>query len=918
MKNYPVRSYGALPRLAAFGLSLSLLSGTAAYAQSTDDANKDDVKLEKFEVTGSRIKRLDVETPSPVVRITAEALANTGFSNVDDALRALPFNNGTSIVPTSSGTGFASGTSTVNFRGLGNNNTLVLINGRRAVPSGAGAFNGFQSVIDLRQIPAEAIETIEVLKDGASAIYGSDAVAGVLNIRLKRNYTGVGTTISFGNTFNNDSLEKKGFIIAGASTAKTNIVALADYSHRNSIKDADFPWSNNADLRFNRTATGQLETNPAGTELIGVDLRSSNTFPARFFIPGTNTIRTFLNPTQDPNPTNAVAVSRVTGAGLYNFQQDTYLLPEQNSFGFQVYARHQFLDNLYGFSDLIYKRVEALNASAPSPFSTTDRGAGTNGRLVVPASNPYNPYGTRYFGAAGRSIELSTYRLVNAGPRFRDTTSEYPRLVFGLGGDLPKEWSWELAGMYASGSFLDTAPGTAFDSTVQQALNGVNIAGQILYANPFGPEDPRVTDFYSGNNPNYQKFTSNLYDITFTGDLFDLPAGPVGLAVGGEFRKESLIDVRTLENETGNVVGGSEGFGTAGKRNVSSVYAEVKVPVFKQLELQLAARNEQYSDFGNTTKPKVALAWRPAKWLILRGSFSESFKAPDLEYLYSAFSVSFTGSQLFDPRRPDQPSTQIRTVGRGNPSLQPEETKTYSYGFVLDVPSGPLKGLMVDVSYFKFDQSNLIARDGATFTLANELNLPAGRVVRNTLTPEEIAAGFTVGTLNFIATDWYNANKLLYEGYDISLAYTLKTERFGRFNFGADATYLKNLDLSTINSLGTLAVIDLDGTDARPLWRANGTVAWRKGDWAASIFLVYQSGWPPGGLTTLPEPLVGDQLHVNPQISYRGLWKTNITVGVRNVFDRPPPRYLDGSTGYQSSASLVDPSFWYIRLNREF
>jgi outer membrane receptor protein involved in Fe transport len=904
---------------------LAVLSATPGFAQTSDAAKPDDtVKLQQFEVTGSRIRRVDAETPSPVVRLTAESLSNTGFSTVDDALRALPFNTGASIVPTGSGNGFASGTSTVNFRGLGNNNTLVLINGRRAAPSGAGAFNGFQSVVDLRQIPTAAVEAIEIVKDGASAIYGSDAVAGVLNIKLKRDYAGVGVDLSVGNTFGTDSLETSAFMIAGATQGKTSIVTMVDYYKRNASKDADFSYSNTADLRANKNGTGQIETNADGTVVTGIDLRSSSSFPARFFIPGTNTIRTFLTPTTDPLVANAVATSRATGAGLYDFQKDTYQTPEQFNWGIQAYVNHQFTDKISGFADLFFRRVTAVNASAPAPFSTTDKGAGTNGRLLVPSDNPYNPYGSRYFGSGGQAIELSTYRLVNAGPRLRDTVSDYPRFVVGLKGELPNDWSWQASAMYAQGSFYDSAPGTSFDSRVQEALMGVIINGQKRYANPFGAEDPLITDYYSGNNPTKTTFTSNNYELSVSGHIFDLPAGQVGLAAGTEFRKENIVDVRTLENETGNVVGGSEGFGYTGKRNVTSLYAELSVPILNKnsgvgsLEAQLAARYEDYSDFGTTTKPKVALAYRPNKWLMIRSSYSESFRAPDVQFLYSAGSVSFTGSQLFDPRRPDQPSAQIKTLGKGNPNLQPEETNTYSAGIVVEIPSGFAKGLTFDISYFKFDQKNLITRDSANFTLANELSLPTGRVIRKAITAAEAAAGITVGALDYISTDWYNSNQQTYEGMDYSVSYTLKTSRLGQFRFGADATYLMNLDRTNINSLGVSSQVDLDGTDGVPLWRGSFTTAWRKGDWAASVFVRYVGHMPPGGLTTLPEPDQKAQVLVDPQVSYSGLWRTKFTVGVRNVFNQDPPFYMDGSTGYNAGIATVDPRFWYVRVSREF
>ena len=918
MKNHATR-IGA----AALAAALALTAPPMLRAQTPPSEGGDIHKLEAFSVVGSRIKRLDSETPSPVVRITQADLQNTGFTNVDDALRALPFTNGTSLQLEGTGTSFASGTSSVNFRGLGNNNVLVLINGRRAVPSGAGAFNGFQSIVDLRQVPTSAIESIEILKDGASAIYGSDAVTGALNVTLKRSFSGVGVDVSYGNTLDTDSHEMTAFLIMGANTAKTSIVATLDFSRRAALHDRDTDFSNTADLRANKAGTSQVEFDAAtGTILTGIDLRSSGTFPARYFVPGTTLVRTFPAPTTDPNINTQVAVSRATGAGFYDFQQVTRLLPETETRGFTFFAKHDFTDKLHGFAEMFFRRAENVNHSAAAPFGTTDKGAGTNNRLVVPRNSPFNPFGDRYFGAAGQSIELNTFRLVNGGPRIIDARSDFPRLLVGLGGALPKDWSWEASYMYAQGSFDNASPGVGFDNRVQEALMGLNIDGQLLFANPFGPEDPRVTDHYIGSNPNRASFTANLYDLQMSGDLFTTRAGAVGMAAGLEYRTEVISDVRTLENENGNIVAGSEGFGFHGKRKVTSAYAELKIPLLKSerlgtAELQLAGRYEDYSDFGTTTKPKIAAAWRPTKWLLLRGSFSQSFKAPDLAFLHTKGSVSFTGTQLLDPRRPDQPSAQIKTVGRGNPNLQPEEADTTALGLVFEVPRGPLKGLSFDVGYFKFDQTSLITRDSATFTLSNELSLPVGSVVRKALTPAEAAAGFTVGILDFIATDWFNANKQVYEGYDLGLGYTYNHKRWGNFRFGATATYAGEWSRQNINSVGAITTIDIDGTDSIPLWRGNATLSWSKGDWAASLFVSYIGKYPQQGFG-LPQLDTEEQIRFNPQVSYSGFWKTRFTVGVRNALDDPPPLYLSGQTGYNSGVNPAEPAFVYIRASREF
>lgn len=899
-------------------LALGLNAQTPAPSSAAADEEEETEKLEKISVVGSRIKRLDAETPQPVLRIDRESLQNTGFSNLGDALRALPFSNAVSITPDDSNTGFASGTSSINLRGLGNNQTLVLINGRRAVPSGASAFNGFQSVIDLNQMPTSAVDSIEVLKDGASAIYGSDAVAGVININLRKDYVGAALDVSYGNLFNTDSGETSVFAIFGAAAGKTSITITANYFKKNSVANRDIDFASSADMRQDKTAPGQVELDPTGSFYTGIDWRSTSSFPARFFIPGENTLRSFVSPTSDPNPNSFVPLSRVTGAGFYDYQKVSWMYPEIESRGMTINARHEVSDTLYGFLDASFQSVNILNAAAGSPFTTTDKGAGVNNRLVVPAANPFNPFGERYSPGAGQDILLSTYRLVNAGPRYTDATSDYPRVIFGVGGDIGYSWTWETSYMWARGSYENLNPGTSFDSLVQQALQGVVIDGDLLYANPFGPEDPRITDFYSGTNPNSYEFEAKIWDVTASGDILDMPAGPLGIAVGAEVRQEKNADVRTIENETGNVVGGSEGYGFTGSRRVQSLFAELSIPIVTGLEAQLAARYEDYSDFGTTTKPKIALGYRPASWVLLRGSFSQSFKAPDLAYLYSVGNVSFTGSQLFDPKRPDQPSTQVKTVGRGTVgagfTLEPEETDTAYLGAIFDFDRGPFRNVTFEAGIFRFDQKNRITRDSALFTLRNEDVLPAGRVVRKPVTAEEAAEGITVGILDYIATDWYNSDKLLYEGLDLAVRYRYDNDRFGKFRIGVEGTLITDMNQTVTDSLGNSNEIDLDGTNGYPNWRVTSTLAWNKGDWAASLYYQYVGGMPNDGAIDLRP-----QRRLNVQASYAGFFDSRIAVGVRNVFDSDPPLDLWSSgSGYFSGVYNPEPAFWYVRLSREF
>jgi len=600
--------------------------------------------------------------------------------------------------------------------------------------------------------------------------------------------------------------------------------------------------------------------------------------------------------------------------GYYDFQQVSWLREEQNNYGFTFFANHEFNEKISGYLEASYRKIEYRHAAAASPFTTTDKGAGPNNRLILPKENPYKPYGERYFPGTGQTLQLSQYRLVNVGPRYSDGTSDYPRLIGGLKGTLFNDWSWDAFYMWAQGSFSNTSPGTAFDSRIQEALNGLKIGGEMLYANPFGPEDPRVTDYYSGENPNKSTFTGETLSLSVGGPIASLAGGDLGLATGVESRSEKISDRRTLENESGNIVGGSEGFGYSGDRHVFSAYAELSIPILRQLEFQAAGRFEDYSDFGTTTKPKVAFKYRATPWLLFRASYSQSFKAPDLAYLLSRGSVSFTSGQLFDPKRADVGSAQVKTVGRGNPDLQPEETDTYYVGALIDFDKGFLKNFSFEAAGFQYKQKNLITRDSADFTLRNEDALPLGRVVRQPLTAEEIAAGITAGRLDFVNTDWYNSNRNTVKGIDLALRYQWEHDRLGTFRLGVDATYYGTRERQLLNSLGQLSVVDDDQTYSLPQWRGTSTIAWSRGDWAASIFVTYIGEYPNPDF-----PGINPDVRVNPKISYSGLWDTTITIGVNNVLNEQPPFDLSrGSDAYLNGVHDPMPRFVYVRVAKEF
>jgi iron complex outermembrane recepter protein len=872
----------------------SLLAQTPAPAPTTttatDPKKEDAVKLEKFEITGSRIKRIETETPQPVVRLTELEFKATGFSTVGDAMRAMPAISGQSLVSIDGGTSFTPGVSAFNLRGLGANNTLVLINGRRAAPYASAGFNGFQTVFDFNSIPTAALDSIEVLKDGASAIYGSDAVAGVVNINLKKNYTGLTTELSVGNTFKTDSLEKTAFLIAGAQAGKTSVLATFDYQTRKSIYGIDLDYTDEAD----------------GTPYGGVDQRSTSTpigavrgltdrvrFPAgtAYFAARTN------------NPTLAGATA---GIPLYNFQQEAGFTPDLESLGVYTRGIYDFTPMVSGFFEASFRRSQVQIDAAASPLSSLseigDSTGFNQGTIVFPRTNPYNPF--------GQDILDLRYRFTEMGRRIQDVTADTVRLVGGLEGKFAanSDWSWDAAILHSKNSIQQNSRNSTSDRLVQNALNGVTITGRTYYFNPFGTNPPELLEYLRINNPNSDTFTVRSADISATGPIFQLPAGNIGLAVGAEVRTEKFENLGTQLNRDGQIVGGSTGSDVTGDRRLYSYFAEFSVPITRQIEAQLAVRHEQYSDFGETTKPKYAIVYRPVPEVLLRGSYGESFLAPNLAFIHTTQSVSFTANTVADPLRPNDPRVQIRQVGGGNKNLQPEETEVVYAGLVLQPfarkGSRFLRELSFGADYFKFKQENLINRLTAQQVL-NNLTAFGNLVLRNPAAPGE-----SVGTINSIFTTWQNLTVGEYEGFDFNVRWIQPTTELGQFRYELSATYLRNLEFTS----ATGVLVDYDGEYSYPHFRGTATLAWKRKNWAASLFVHHIGEY----MDNFAIARISSQYVLNPQVAYQGFWGSTITFGVRNVLDKRPPRDLSDSKLVNENVNYVEPAFWYLRWSKEW
>ncbi|MEY2879044.1 MAG: hypothetical protein RLZZ15_1424 [Verrucomicrobiota bacterium] len=739
--------------------------------------------LEKFEVTGSLIKRTDAEGPSPVRFITRDDIELSGMDNLTDILRDIPESTNLGINEGST-TGFARGVSAIDLRSLGPNNTLVLVDGRRQAPNGISS-NG-SVFVDLNRIPVSLIERVELLKDGASAVYGSDATAGVINIITRQNFVGAEITARYGNYFNTDGGELSLSLFGGTRAGKARVNVNYTYTSRHANAAIDQPFSANADqterwraydsvkyansLRPTATAAssfdGRSATGPYAT--VGVPTLAQLTDPKNGFTaaailnPRTGATSTFLPGTGGLNagtlgssgsfasvprgnnparPTAADFVARAFPAGefsnSYNFQPWVWNVPERVSRSLSTGLGYAITPSIDFDASISLTRSKSETHLAPSPISTT----GDN-NILVPAANYYNPFG----------IPVAfTYRPIEVGPRTGKISSQSLGYRAGLHGTVRGRYDWDIGGAYTKNESSDRTTNAISESRVRAALAKSTPDALNIFGGPTFKNDPATIDslkVISGQNGSADTL---LFDARVsTTELFSLPWGAVGSSISGQHRVEHFNTANdalstTLDDIIGQVRLADP---TKAARNVDSASFEIRLPLVKEkyfraihtLELSGATRFEKFSDgYDSGLKPSVGLRYRPFRSLLLRATFNETFRTPTLPQLFGGVSEGLV-SGLPDLRRPqaltndpvDASTYQRLLRTSGNPLLQPENGISKQVSFVFDAPWKKLNGLSIDFTHGIIEQKNRITSGlGTTVIRQNELTSTGDLVVRD-------------------------------------------------------------------------------------------------------------------------------------------------------------------------------------------
>ena len=939
--------------------------GAPAFAQPAPTQ-----ELQRVEVTGSNIRRVQSETAAPVQTLTREDIDRSGKSSVAELLQTLSVDNQGSV-PTTFGNGFASGASGISLRGLGTASTLVLVNGRRVAPYGL-ADDGQKVFTDLNMIPLEAVERVEILKDGGSAIYGSDAIAGVVNIILKKDFKGVVLKATYGRSSYGDGIEKRGAITAGFGDIdkdKFNILLNFEIAKKGEIYNRDRAGRDQIgrldlrDLGFSAQealgGTGAITgQNAAGSAINGNVRRPDGSLdyfnrgsvdPLNGFTraqPGANCSNFTNHPQGDPgynrnrdadgNPVLPFLQSG-TGCLIDAAQRYSQIQPSQESVNFFGRGTLQLTDAIQGYAEINLYKNKSVSFTTPSGISGSvgyPGGPVSNAAIALGAAHPDNPY----FGAAARL----RYIAADVGPRVSTIDSTFTRLVAGVKGTV-KEWDIDSAVLFSQNKTAHDRSGYLQRDVEFALLNptGRNVIGQPAITNaayaattsaayaalPAGTlwriaENAGLNSaaMYAALSPNISndaKSQTSQIDFKASREIGSLAGGAIGLALGIEARHESVVLAPTAGTDKGNIVGlGYSAYD--GQRNLVAAYAEVIAPVTKTLELNAALRADHYSDVGTSVTPKLGAKWTPVREFALRGTYSEGFRAPSPAENGKGGLAAF--STAIDPLRCTlgvaaacNPAT-VALITSPNPALEPEKSKSYTVGLVWD----PTPKTSIALDFFQIVRKKEINQEQTDAAIAK------GQVSRDPSTATAIPGD--PGAIVAVLTNYVNSSSSTVRGVDLDAKQGFDLGGgFGKLTLDAKWTHLfkferEETDGSKRDFAGTHGNCDVTNCIGTPADRANLGATWEGGGLKISSVLNYRAALDNRDYKGAPDCAThfangsdapnGCKIASFTTVDLTFRWKATAAIevsgGVQNVFNKVAP--LDPYTYGATSYNPLDYS----------
>jgi iron complex outermembrane recepter protein len=911
-------------------------------------------QTQRVEITGSSIKRIQAEGALPVQVIRAADLEKQGIATAEQLVATLSANGaGINNLISNQGGDFLNstadraannGASGVSLRGLGAQYTLVLLNGRRLATHGLSGKS-----VDLNGIPMGAVDRIEILKDGASAIYGTDAIGGVVNFILKRDFTGLEVS-----GFADITQAGGGDMVRGSATYGLGSLDSDGFNFM-----ASFAVDSNSRLRgsqrdfHNGYQPGRgLVPDSTGTPFATINVASGTALGSRFTIPGdasgTSYNRVNLLALQgacSSIPNTYAYVGAITGfdnnnaACTYDYGKDWSLMQPVDRYNLVSRANFKLGADHLAFAELVASRVKSAVEYTPNQITTAARGAN------YPAGGPYylnlaqlapdifkdnnsDPSDTRAFFDATQPIRLR-WRCLECGPRQQDTQADSYRLLAGMEGVLAG-WDYKW-GLSTAQSKVNTVlgEGNQLEAEFKAAMDTGLINPFLLPGQSQTPEalallrgaSAKGLSLYGG------KATVNEVDATVSKELFALPAGPLAAAFGLDVRKESFR-FRDGSSQTPVVIGaGSPSAVDKVTRDIKALFTEVSIPIVKGLEAQLALRHDRYSDFGSTTNPKLALRWQPTTSLVLRGSFNKGFHAPDFGALYGGTLEGQFNSDINDPllcpNGGSGPGCGIRPaiITTSNPDLKAERSKQWSLGFVVS----PANWLTASMDFWQIELTDRIGALSGQELIRNYSNYQQ-YVVRDPDTNE----------IDSVVAPFFNLAGDKLRGIDINVTTAFGTD-FGRITAALDGSYLNSFKsriskadpwVERVGQFGDSTY----GWDLHLRWQHTATVSLASGPWTTTLTQIFKSGYNDevdgyGSGVILQD--LGFQKKVksytlyNLSTSYALSKNTTVSGGINNLFDTDPPFSLhnvDNVAGAGWDARVGDPRgrSIQVRLTHKF
>ena len=954
----------------AIQLSLLLALPGLAIAQQPVPSEDTTTTLDRIQVTGSRIKRAELEGQVPVQTVTREDIERTGLTSIGDVVQALTasgsalntkFNSSGNFGFPPDGSGVGAGSSQVDLRHLGSRRVLVLVDGMRWVNEASAS--GVGAAVDLNTIPLAIVDRIEVLEDGASALYGSDAIAGVVNIITRRNFDGASISLQYGEYAEGDGATTKADLAWGWNGERSNLFLGASYTDQEQISSAD-----REQARFPVPGTG-VTFGSSGTPTGRFLFRNPLTGVTHDLTPNTGD----NNPVYDPTQTGCVRTDGYkcfTNADRFNFSPFNLVVTPSERAGLFGQFRFEVSDTTNGYIKALYNRRKSTNQAAPEPiFLGLSAGTGNPraDNIFISGQNPFNPFGFDLDArlstpAAQRNLFLIGRRPLEGGPRIFQQEVDTWYAGTGVEGRIDtgaRSWFWDVNLAYSENRAEQTNFGSYDIRNIALALGDPAACAAAPGCTPLnifdgpGTITPAMLAFIQPVVRDRSENTLLQATANISGDLVELWAGPLSFAGGLEHRRyEGFYQPDALT--IAGFYNGVPSRATSGEYDVSEVYTEFNLPLFvdspfgKRLDLSVAGRYSEYSTFGGEFTGKLGLRWQVADELLFRTTFAEGFRAPTIGELFGSASrfdaviADPCTEPLLDPSLQAncrtlgvpagyaQPNPQISVITGGNRDLQPETADSFSAGMVwspsLFENSSVAERVDLEVTFYRHKiEGGIQAVDAQT-----QLNL----CVR-TLDPRfcDGISRASTGAINSFANRLTNLSSIATDGWDVDLFWTFPESDLGRFKIDWRNTFVGRYEA---RGAAGQRQPQRPGTEvnnsAIPEWTSTLVADWKLNNWSASWTVRHidelreQCGRaigfavcsdPASGINTLEATTYHDL-----QVGYRIDWMKGLQLiaGANNLFDKDPPLCLSCSlNGYDASTyDIPGGQFFYVRADLRF